>query len=84
MTRETSLFDRVMRPVKPTVVADFLPEPRRVADAIWVVERRLVVGPTFGTGLGAGGPFGGASGPGNGRRPGAGPEGPVVRGDVVD
>ncbi len=39
-----------------------------------VVERRLVVGPVFG------GPFGS----GDDRRPGPGPEGPVVRGDVVD
>ena len=57
-----------------------LPVTRPVARRILTrfVERRLVVGPTFGAGLG--GPFG----PGNGRRPGAGPEGPVVRGDVVD
>ena len=46
-----------------------------------VVERRLVVGPAFGQ---FGGPFGGPFGPGNDRRPGPGPEGPVVRGDVVD
>ena len=61
-----------------------LPVTRPVARRMLTrfVERRLVVGPAFGTGLG--GPFGGASGPGNGRRPGAGPEGPVVRGDVVD
>ena len=61
-----------------------LPVTRPVARRILTrfVERRLVVGPAFGAGLG--GPFGGASGPGNGRRPGAGPEGPVVRGDVVD
>jgi UPF0716 protein FxsA len=43
-----------------------------------VVERRLVAGPAFG------GPFGGQFGPGQDRRPGPGPEGPVVRGDVVD
>lgn len=42
-----------------------------------VVERRLVAAPAFG-------PFGGAFGAGNGSRPGAGPEGPVVQGDVVD
>ena len=46
-----------------------------------VVERRLVVGSAFGQ---FGGPFGGPFGPGNDRRPGPGPEGPVVRGDVVD
>ena len=63
-----------------------LPVTRPVARRILTtfVERRLVVGPTFGSGLGPGGPFGGPSGPGNGRRPGAGPEGPVVRGDVID
>ena len=63
-----------------------LPVTRPVARRILTtfVERRLVVGPSFGSGLGPGGPFGGQSGPGNGRRPGAGPEGPVVRGDVVD
>ena len=44
-----------------------------------VVERRLLVAPTFGAGFGPGG-----FGPGNGRRPGPGPEGPVVRGDVVE
>lgn len=51
-----------------------------------VVERRLVVGPTLGGPFGAqfGGQFGGPFGPGHDRRPGAGPEGPVVRGDVVD
>jgi len=50
-----------------------------------VVERRLVVGPTFGQFGGQfGGPFGGPFGPGDDRRPGPGPEGPVVRGDVVD
>jgi UPF0716 protein FxsA len=53
-----------------------LPFTRPVARRLLtsVVERRLVVVPAFGA------PFG----PGNGRRPGAGPEGPVVRGDVVD
>lgn len=39
-----------------------------------VVERRLVTAPAFGA------PYG----PGNGNRPGPGPEGPVVRGDVVE
>ena len=39
-----------------------------------VVERRLLLAPAVGS------PFG----PGNARRPGPGPEGPVVRGDVVD
>ncbi len=61
-----------------------LPITRPVARRLLTtaVERRLVVGPGFGAGFG---PFGGGSfGPGNGRRPGAGPEGPVVRGDVVD
>lgn len=53
-----------------------LPFTRPVARRLLttVVERRLVVVPAFG------GPFG----PGDARRPGAGPEGPVVRGDVVD
>ena len=53
-----------------------LPFTRPVARRLLtsVVERRLVVVPTFGT------PFG----PGNAQRPGPGPEGPVVRGDVVD
>ena len=46
-----------------------------------VDERRLVVGPAFGQ---FGGPSGGPFGPRNDRRPGPGPEGPVVRGDVVD
>ena len=45
-----------------------------------VVERRLVVVPSFGAPFGPG--FG--PGPGDARRPGPGPEGPVVRGDVVD
>lgn len=56
-----------------------LPFTRPVARRLLtsVVERRLVATPTFG-------PFGGAFGAGNGSRPGAGPEGPVVRGDVVD
>jgi UPF0716 protein FxsA len=48
-----------------------------------VVERRLVVAPAFGSGFGRGfGPAG--SDPGDDRRPGPGPEGPVVRGDVVE
>jgi UPF0716 protein FxsA len=57
-----------------------LPFTRPVARRLLttVVERRLVVAPAFG------GPFGGPFGPGDARRPGAGPEGPVVRGDVVD
>ena len=61
-----------------------LPFTRPVARRLLTsaVERRLVVGPGFGAGLG--GPFGSPFGPGNDRRPGAGPEGPVVRGDVVD
>ena len=41
-----------------------------------VVERRLVVVPTFGPGT--------DFGPGNANRPGPGGDGPVVRGDVVD
>jgi len=63
-----------------------LPVTRPLARRILTtfVERRLVVGPGFGS-FGAAGPFGGGPfGPGNDRRPGAGPEGPVVRGDVVD
>jgi UPF0716 protein FxsA len=53
-----------------------LPFTRPVARRLLtsVVERRLVVAPSFGP------PFG----PGNAQRPGPGPEGPVVRGDVVD
>jgi UPF0716 protein FxsA len=47
-----------------------------------VVERRLVAVPAFGAGLGPG--FGPGFGPGNDRRPGPGPEGPVVQGDVID
>ncbi len=55
-----------------------LPLTRPVARRLLttVVERRLVAAPGFGPG----GPFG----PGNARRPGPGPEGPVVRGDVVE
>lgn len=53
-----------------------LPFTRPVARRLLasVVERRLVGAPGFGS------PFG----PGNVHRPGSGPEGPVVRGDVVD
>ncbi len=52
-----------------------LPFTRPVARRLLtsVVERRLVVLP-----------FGPGFGPGNARHPGPGPEGPVVRGDVVD
>ncbi|RYC07024.1 FxsA family protein [Nocardioides zhouii] len=62
-----------------------LPFTRPVARRLLtsVVERRLVVVPTFGAGFGPGFDSGSA-GPGNGRRPGPGPEGPVVRGDVVE
>jgi UPF0716 protein FxsA len=70
-----------------------LPFTRPVARRLLttVVERRLVAapgfagpfGPGFGTGFGQpGGPSGGPSG--NDGRPGAGPGGPVVRGDVVE
>jgi UPF0716 protein FxsA len=66
-----------------------LPFTRPVARRLLttVVERRLVVAPAFGPGFGAG--FGAGFGPGsfdpgNDRRPGPGPEGPVVRGDVVE
>jgi UPF0716 protein FxsA len=53
-----------------------LPFTRPVARRLLtsVVERRLVVVPAFGRGFG----------PGDGRRPGPEPEGPVVRGDVVE
>lgn len=53
-----------------------LPFTRPVARRLLtsVVERRLVAVP----------PFGGAAGFGDAHRPGPGPEGPVVRGDVVD
>lgn len=53
-----------------------LPFTRPVARRLLtsVVERRLVVVPSFGPGFG----------PGDARRPGPEPEGPVVRGDVVD
>lgn len=59
-----------------------LPFTRPVARRLLtsVVERRLLVVPAFGTGFGPG--FG--PGPGNAGRPGPGPEGPVVRGDVVE
>lgn len=53
-----------------------LPVTRPVARRLLTtaVERRLVVGPAFGSRFGSG----------HGSRPGPGPEGPVVRGDVVD
>lgn len=63
-----------------------LPFTRPVARRLLtsVVERRLVVVPGAGLG-GFSGAGPGAPGPfGNGRRPGPGAEGPVVRGDVVD
>ena len=61
-----------------------LPFTRPVARRLLttVVERRLLAAPTPGRPFG--GPFGGPFGSENGRRPGPGPEGPVVRGDVVD
>ena len=65
-----------------------LPFTRPVARRLLttVVERRLVVGPAFGPGFGPG--FGTGFGPGSGpdddERPGPGPGGPVVRGDVVE
>ena len=56
-----------------------------------VVARRLVVAPTFGSPFGgpfgrpgAGPGFGPGFGPGDDERPGPGPGGPVVRGDVVE
>jgi UPF0716 protein FxsA len=57
-----------------------LPFTRPVARRLLtrVVERRLVVVPSFGPGFGSG------FGTGNADRPGPGPEGPIVRGDVVD
>jgi UPF0716 protein FxsA len=68
-----------------------LPFTRPVARRLLttVVERRLVVAPTFGTPFGrpgsASGPgFGTGFGPGNDGSPGPGPGGPVVRGDVVE
>ena len=70
-----------------------LPFTRPVARRLLtkVVERRLVVAPTFGTPFGrpGGGPgfgpgFGTGFGPGDDERPGPGPGGPVVRGDVVE
>ncbi len=56
-----------------------LPFTRPVARRLLtsVVERRLVAAPS------SGGPFR-PGGPGNAHRPGPGPEGPVVRGEVVD
>jgi UPF0716 protein FxsA len=59
-----------------------LPFTRPVARRLLtrVVERRLVVPPGFGGPFG--GPVGGPSG--NDGRPGTGPGGPVVRGDVVE
>ena len=70
-----------------------LPFTRPVARRLLtkVVERRLVVAPTFGSPFagpfgrpGAGPGFGPGFGPGDDERPGPGPGGPVVRGDVVD
>jgi UPF0716 protein FxsA len=70
-----------------------LPFTRPVARRLLtrVVERRLVVAPTFGTPFGRPGPgfgpgFGAGTGfgPGDDERPGPGPGGPVVRGDVVE
>ena len=70
-----------------------LPFTRPVARRLLtkVVERRLVVAPSFGTPFGrpGGGPgfgpgFGTGFGPGDDERPGPGPGGPVVRGDVVE
>jgi UPF0716 protein FxsA len=70
-----------------------LPFTRPVARRLLtkVVERRLVVAPTFGSPFGstfgspgAGPGFGPGFGPGDDERPGPGPGGPVVRGDVVE
>ena len=70
-----------------------LPFTRPVARRLLtrVVERRLVVAPTFGSpfgspgaGRGFGTGFGPGFGPGDDERPGPGPGGPVVRGDVVE
>jgi UPF0716 protein FxsA len=66
-----------------------LPFTRPVARRLLtkVVERRLVVAPTFGSPFGrpgAGPGFGTGFGPGDDGRPGPGPGGPVVRGDVVE
>ena len=64
-----------------------LPFTRPVARRLLttVVERRLVVGPAFGTPFGRPGPgFGTGFGPDDDDRPGPGPGGPVVRGDVVE
>ncbi|MES4938455.1 hypothetical protein ABVC11_18430, partial [Vibrio cholerae] len=61
-----------------------LPFTRPVARRLLttVVERRLLVVPTSGTPGGPG--FGFGTGPRDARRPGPEPEGPVVRGEVVD
>jgi len=66
-----------------------LPFTRPVARRLLtkVVERRLVVAPTFGSPFGrpgAGPGFGTGFGPRDDGRPGPGPGGPVVRGDVVE
>jgi len=63
-----------------------LPFTRPVARRLLtsVVERRLVVVPTFGTPFGTGHGPGPGFGPGNANRPGPGGDGPVVRGDVVE
>lgn len=70
-----------------------LPFTRPVARRLLtkVVERRLVVAPTFGSPFGgpfgrpgAGPGFGPGFGSGDDERPGPGPGGPVVRGDVVE
>jgi UPF0716 protein FxsA len=62
-----------------------LPFTRPVARRLLtsVVERRLVATPGAGSGGFPGGGFPGGV-PGHARRPGPGPEGPVVRGDVID
>jgi len=64
-----------------------LPFTRPVARRLLttVVERRLLVAPAFGTSFGRPGPgFGPGFGPQDDERPGPGPGGPVVRGDVVE
>ena len=63
-----------------------LPFTRPVARRLLtrVVERRLVVVPGAGLGGMAGGTAGFGHAPRDERRPGAGPEGPVVRGEVID
>lgn len=39
----TGVLDRVLRVVQPAAVDDFTPPPRRIADGLWVLDRRLAM-----------------------------------------